>query len=80
MNSGMFCGMSLAGAYPGMIKETWNLWTDRPEHEPGGFTPENIEPYLSHLLGAPVRVLELSPLGEGPGQAGVKGYGYGVPL
>jgi hypothetical protein len=41
------------------------------------FTAATLEPYLSRLLGMPVRVVGLAPLGE---VAGVKGYGYGIPL
>lgn len=41
---------------------------------------EILMTYLESLLGQPVRVIGLSPLGE-PLQAGaIKGYGYGVPI
>jgi hypothetical protein len=43
------------------------------------FTTSNLEPYLEGLLGRPVRVLGLAPLGA-PSTGDVKGYGYGVPL
>src|SRR3972149_6717551 len=41
---------------------------------------QNLGPYLESLLGKPVKILGLAPLGQ-PLQAGlVKGYGYGVPI
>ncbi|HEX7898032.1 MAG TPA: phosphotransferase, partial [Planctomycetota bacterium] len=42
------------------------------------FNPANLAPYLERLYHAPVKVLELAPLGE-PATDG-KGYGYGIPL
>ena len=43
-------------------------------------TPEMLAAYLETLLGQPVQVIGLSPLGE-PLQAGaIKGYGYGEPV
>jgi streptomycin 6-kinase len=43
-------------------------------------SPKNLEPYLQTLLGRPVQILGLGPLGE-PLQPGtLKGYGYGVPI
>jgi len=43
-------------------------------------SPKNLEPYLQSLLGRPVQILGLGPLGE-PLQPGtLKGYGYGVPI
>jgi hypothetical protein len=42
--------------------------------------PKQLEPYLQVLLGRPVQILGLGPLGE-PLQTGtLKGYGYGVPI
>ncbi len=42
--------------------------------------PEILAPYLESILGQPVQVLGLSPLGQ-PLQAGaIKAYGYGVPI
>jgi streptomycin 6-kinase len=42
--------------------------------------PEILVAYLESLLGEPVQVIGLSPLGE-PLQSGtIKGYGYGVPI
>lgn len=43
-------------------------------------SPKYLEPYLQALLGRPVQILGLGPLGE-PLQPGtLKGYGYGVPI
>lgn len=43
-------------------------------------TPELLAKYLGSVVGKPVEILGLSPLGE-PLQAGaIKGYGYGVPI
>jgi hypothetical protein len=43
-------------------------------------SPETLAAYLQSVLGQPVHVVGLSPLGE-PLQAGaIKGYGYGVPI
>lgn len=43
-------------------------------------SPETLAAYLESLVGQPVHVIGLSPLGE-PLQAGaIKGYGYGVPI
>lgn len=41
---------------------------------------ENLEPYLSALLGTPAHVLRLSPLGENIKTGAIKGYGYGTPV
>src|SRR5512146_2900008 len=41
---------------------------------------ENLEPYLSALLGNPVRILRLSVLGETVDTGAIKGYGYGMPV
>ena len=41
--------------------------------------PQEIQPYLQSLLGAPVTVLHLEVLGERQGKE-VKGYGYGIPV
>lgn len=43
-------------------------------------TRENLEPYLTSLLGQTVRIHGLAPLGEEPAGDAVKGYGYGAPL
>lgn len=44
------------------------------------FSRENLEPYLSTVLGAPVRVLRISILGEKVRDCAMKGYGYGMPV
>ena len=41
---------------------------------------ENVERYLEGLLGQPVEVLVLAPLGESAATSSVKGYGYGTPV
>lgn len=41
---------------------------------------EQLEPYLESLVGAPVRVLGLAPLGEEVRTGAVKQYGYGTPV
>jgi len=41
---------------------------------------ENLEPYLSSILGTPARVLRLAILGEKLETGAIKGYGYGVPV
>lgn len=41
---------------------------------------ENLEPYLSAVLGTPVRLLRLAPLGEKVRAGAVKEYGYGIPV
>ena len=41
---------------------------------------EKISAYLESLLGAPVRVLAMTLLGETVATGAVKGYGYGVPV
>jgi hypothetical protein len=42
---------------------------------------KQLERYLAGRYGAPVRVLEITPLGEAkPGPGALKGYGYGTPL
>jgi hypothetical protein len=41
---------------------------------------EALERYLATLLGRPVRVVDLAPLGTVEGSAVPKGYGYGIPL
>ena len=43
-------------------------------------SPETLTAYLASLLGGPVRVVALSPLGEPLQPGGLKGYGYGVPI
>lgn len=47
-----------------------------------GLTRQAIEPYLAALLGRPVEVLQLTPLGNLPEapSGDAKGYGYGVPI
>ncbi len=39
-----------------------------------------VEEYLCSLLRQPVTVRGLAPLGHGPGETEVKGYGYGTPV
>src|SRR5512138_3024252 len=41
---------------------------------------ENLASYLASVLGMPVRIAAISPLGETVRTGAVKGYGYGVPL
>jgi hypothetical protein len=41
---------------------------------------DEIERYLRAVLGAPVAVLNMTVLGEGPTDGDIKAYGYGVPL
>ncbi|MGE5190510.1 MAG: phosphotransferase family protein [Gemmatimonadota bacterium] len=41
---------------------------------------ESLAAYLASVLGAPVRVTGLVPLGETVPTGAVKGYGYGVPV
>ncbi len=41
---------------------------------------ESLAVYLATVLGQPVRIAGLSPLGETVRTGAVKGYGYGVPL
>ncbi len=41
---------------------------------------ESLGSYLASILGMPVRVASVSPLGETVRAGAVKGYGYGVPL
>lgn len=41
---------------------------------------EEVERYLESVLGAPVRVLQMTILGGGAQSRDVKGYGYGVPV
>lgn len=41
---------------------------------------ENLDPYLSAVLGAPARVLRLALLGEKLQTGAIKGYGYGMPV
>src|SRR5512146_41887 len=41
---------------------------------------ENLEPYLSAVLGNPGRILRLSVLGETVDTGAIKGYGYGMPV
>ena len=39
-----------------------------------------VRTYLETRFGGPVRILEMSAIGEEPGAGDVKGYGYGVPV
>ncbi len=41
---------------------------------------ESLASYLASVLGIPVRIAAVSPLGETVRTGAVKGYGYGVPL
>ncbi len=41
---------------------------------------ESLAAYLASVLGMPVRITGISPLGETVRTGAVKGYGYGVPL
>ncbi len=41
---------------------------------------ESLASYLASVLGVPVRIAAISPLGEVVRTGAVKGYGYGVPL
>jgi len=41
---------------------------------------ERLVPYLESLVGSPVRILGLAPLGEKVGTGAVKEYGYGTPV
>ena len=41
---------------------------------------ETLKPYLESLLGQPVHILGLGPLGEPLQADAIKGYGYGVPV
>lgn len=41
---------------------------------------ESLASYLASVLGMPVRIAAISPLGETVRTGAVKGYGYGVPL
>ncbi|HYK89800.1 MAG TPA: phosphotransferase [Acidobacteriota bacterium] len=41
---------------------------------------EKVERYLRSLLGEPVTVLGLAPLGHPPEDKPIKGYGYGTPI
>ncbi|MFQ5520892.1 MAG: phosphotransferase family protein [Candidatus Methylomirabilia bacterium] len=43
-------------------------------------SPEILVTYLESLLGQPVRIIGLSPLGEPLQSGSIKGYGYGVPI
>jgi len=45
-----------------------------------GLSREGLVPYLESLVGSPVRILGLSPLGEKVGTGAVKEYGYGTPV
>lgn len=42
--------------------------------------PELLAKYLESLVGEPVEILGLSPLGESLQVGAIKGYGYGVPI
>lgn len=42
--------------------------------------PEILVAYLESLVGEPVQVIGLSPLGEPLQQGAIKSYGYGVPI
>ncbi len=42
--------------------------------------PDTLGAYLASLLGEPVHVIGLSPIGEPLQAAAIKGYGYGVPI
>jgi Phosphotransferase enzyme family len=41
---------------------------------------ETVERYLAAVLGKQVSVVGMAVLGESPGEAGVKGFGYGTPV
>lgn len=41
---------------------------------------ESLGAYLGSLLGAPVKIVGLAPLGEPLQSGSLKGYGYGVPI
>lgn len=41
---------------------------------------ENLGPYLESLLGAPVKIVGMAPLGKPLQTGALKGYGYGVPI
>ena len=43
-------------------------------------SPEKLGQYLESLLGQPVKVLGLAPLGQPLHAEGIKGYGYGTPI
>jgi aminoglycoside phosphotransferase (APT) family kinase protein len=64
---------------PGFAREAGH----RPEE--AAMTPPPLDataltPYLSAVLGRPVAIRALRPLGDGPGHADPKGFGYGVPF
>jgi streptomycin 6-kinase len=43
-------------------------------------SPKQLGPYLESLLGQPVKILGLGPIGEPLQTGALKGYGYGTPI
>ncbi len=41
---------------------------------------KNLGPYLESLLGQPVKIIGMAPLGEAEKTGVLKGYGYGIPV